>query len=59
VLPWMYSILVIHGHDAAEESATHMLDTVYKVLWFKFAFSFTCLVLANSILNLQYEKFKY
>ncbi|WJX21327.1 hypothetical protein P8452_10775 [Trifolium repens] len=31
VLPWMYSILVIHGHDAAEESATHMLDTVYKI----------------------------
>ncbi|PNY16924.1 WD40 repeat-containing protein SMU1, partial [Trifolium pratense] len=31
VLPWMYNILVIHGHDAAEESVTHMLDMVYKI----------------------------
>lgn len=31
VLPWMYSILVTHGHNAAEESVTHMLDSVYKI----------------------------
>ncbi|CAK8563737.1 unnamed protein product [Lathyrus sativus] len=31
VLPWMYSIVVTHGHNAAEESATHMLDTVHKI----------------------------
>ncbi|KAL5065474.1 hypothetical protein RYX36_027211 [Vicia faba] len=31
VLPWMYSIVVTHGHSAAEESATHMFDSVHKI----------------------------
>ncbi|KAE9602578.1 putative transcription factor WD40-like family [Lupinus albus] len=33
VLPWIYSILVNHGHTViAEDSATHMLDSLHKII---------------------------
>lgn len=51
----MYSILVTHGHNAAEESVTHMLDSVYKVSWIKFASLIYMLGFGTSILNLHWK----